>query len=205
MDNLNVSEGVTITEHIEIELETDAVIYRNEFERHHAEYLNTKTKDELILSFVFLQIYVECFLHQNMRRVIEREFKHTGKIILDDWFCSEAQLKYVPQKLDKFVKVFFPKPKETDRLLINAIKSKFHDINEIRNFLIHGYKIASWSDSGGNSGQSNINFFLSEVQLSKSINEMNELGNAWNNLLDNIFPECKCSTSFDDFKFEKFT
>jgi hypothetical protein len=215
MDNsIHLHEDIGVEEYIKAEIGIDAIIYRQEFERHRSEYQrlkaeddNSKTEAELIFAFIFLQIYIECFLHQNMRRIIKAEFEHSNKVLYEAWLAGEK--RYVPAKLDVFVNIFFnPNPPHIIISLVNIIKDNFGKISHIRNLFAHGHKISSWSDSEGNHGATSAKLLLSESQLNQSLKDMNELGVAWNDLLEGVRPQCKAinkeSKFINDLKFQIF-
>ena len=137
----------------------------------------------MIFTFIALQIYAECFLHQNMRKIIELEFKHAGGTINNDWIKGEK--RFIPEKLVAFHEIFL----KTSLSEVQTIKENFGKISYARNLFAHGHKVATWSDSDGNHGISAAQSLLTDQQLEKSIFEINEMGNAWNKLLDDITPQ----------------
>lgn len=197
--SINLHETVNVSEYIKMESEIDAVIYRQEFERHRAEYLKTKTEAELIFTFIFLQIYAECFLHQNMRRVVMMEFKPPRDSVYTTWLAGEK--RYVPEKIDNFATLFFTPVPAIVQQEIDTIKDRLKKISDIRNLFAHGHKASSWSDSTGNSGSTSAKSILTETQLIQSVTEINELGKSWNDLLDAVMPQCKALKRVDDLKF----
>lgn len=192
-------ENISVSEYIKSEIEVSAIIYRKEFERHRSEYLKTKTESELIFTFILLQIYIECFLHQNMRRVVELEFKPPRDDICTNWLAGER--RHVPTKINNFATLFFSPVQAHIQQLLDTIKDRFGKISRIRNQFVHGHKVAAWSDSKGNAGSTPAKSLLSDAQLTKSITEINELGLAWNDLLDAILSQCKALERIDNFKF----
>ena len=89
--SINLHDSIGVSDHIKAETEIDAIIYRQEFERHWEEYLKSKSESELILAFIFLQIYIEYFLHQNMRKIIELEFKPPRDAAHITWLSGEKR------------------------------------------------------------------------------------------------------------------
>lgn len=197
--SIELHERIGVSDHVRAETEIDAVIYRQEFERHRAEYLKTKTGGELILAFIFLQIYVECFLHQNMRRVVESEFKPPREGVRATWLDGER--RHVPDKIENFATLFFSGESSRVRQLVDCIKDRFAKITYIRNLFAHGHKVAAWSDSTGGSGSTPARELLIEARLNQVATEINELGSAWNELLDDIQPQCNALRGVGDFKF----
>ncbi|MEA2113255.1 MAG: hypothetical protein U9P63_01175 [Patescibacteria group bacterium] len=196
---MNLHENISVSDYVKAETEMDAVIYRQQFEKYRRNYLKTKSKSELIFCFIFLQIYIECFLHQNMRRIIELEFKPPRDNVCTSWLKKEHQ--FIPKKIDDFTATFFSSVQPNIQKFVDCIKYSFTNVGNIRNLLAHGHKVSSWSDSNGNSGTSPTPSFLTESQLNQSVSEVNKLGVAWNDLLDNILPQCKALRRVDDFKF----
>lgn len=197
---INLNATIGISEYVKAELEIGDLIYRQEFDRHQVEYLKTKAESELIFIFIFLQIYTECFLHQNMRKIVELEFKPPRESIYIKWLKKEK--RYVPAKIDNFSSLFFiPIPSHIQQL-VDIIKDRFEKISDIRNLFAHGHKVAEWSDSDGNAGSTRAKSLLTETQLNQTIAEINELGLAWGSLLDGILPQCKALTGVGSFKFE---
>lgn len=197
---INVSDQINISEYINAKFEIDAVIYRDEFFYNYKEYLKTGLKSKLIFSFIFLQIYIECFLHQNMRRIIELEFKNNKKDIYLEWIKKEKNP--IEFKMEDFVKIFFSLQDDIENLK-KIIKDEFKKIKDIRNMFVHGHEVATWSDSSGDSGETDPHSFLNVAQLNKSIDEVNMLGNTWNSLLKNILHQCVALKKIEDFKFKK--
>jgi hypothetical protein len=197
--NICVSDTIGVTDHCVAETELDAVIYRYKFEDHYKLYKEKKTEEELIFCFIFMQIYVECFLHQNMRKIVELEFKHSKGYIYEKW--SSREKKYVWEKIDRFSSLFSAPLTEAMCNNIEAIIEKYNNISRIRNGFIHGSKVATWSDSDGKMGSTPASSLLTEKQLLKSIDDANNLGLSWDSLLDEIFPQCKSLRTINNFKF----
>jgi len=191
--------NIIVDEYIRAELEKSAIIYRNEFEQYRLKYLKSGNDTELILAFILLQIYIECFLHQNMRKIISLEFKSLRESIFNNWINQEK--RYIPQKLNSFTSLFFDVVPDNIQESVDIMKDRFEKMSSIRNLLIHGYAISAWSDSEGKSGLSHTKSFLTKNQLDKSIVEVNELGDSWNKLLDIILPKCQDLNRIDQFKF----
>jgi hypothetical protein len=189
---LHLSEHVGVSEYHCATREVDAVIYRNEFLKFR--------QSELIFSFIVLQIYIECFLHQNMRRIVELEFKPPRKVIFDEWITKER--RYVPQKLEHFINLFDLPPSES-LYLVEGIKDRFKNISDIRNLLAHGHEISEWSDSEERASKTEALAILTKSQFAQTEKEINELGLMWNELLDHVQPRCKALNRMDDFKFKK--
>jgi len=199
--SINLHETVKVSDFVKEETELDVIIYRQEFEKYRQVYLQRKLEHDLIFCFIFLQVYIECFLHQNMRRVMSLEFKPPRDHVLTVWLQEER--RKVPQKIDHFATNFFsPIPTDVQQFT-DLIKDRFGNISSIRNQFAHGHKISAWSDSDGNSGISQARSLLTENQLNQSIDEVNELGSAWNDLLDKVLSQCKALRRIDDFKFLK--
>jgi hypothetical protein len=197
--SINLFETIKVSEGIKTEMEIDAAIYRQEFERHRMEYLKSKDESELIFTFIFLQIYIECFFHQNMRKIIELEFKPPRDNVCVGWLAEEK--RYVPTKIDNFVTIFLTPVSNSVQCNVDVIKDRFSKISSLRNLFAHGHKVAIWSDSDGNSNATPAKLSLSESQLIQSVTETNDLGLAWNNLLDFVLPQCKVLQRVDSFKF----
>ncbi len=200
--SFNVSDIVGVSDHVKMETEIDAVIYRREFEQHEQEYLKTKVDSELIMTFICLQIYIECFLHQNMRRIIDLEFKPPCDAVATKWEQDEG--RYVYAKMDEFGTLFFTLVPPSVQQCITLIKDNFSNVTDIRNKFAHGHKISTWSDSDGNIGTTPAKSLLTEVQLDQSKADVNVLGLAWNELLDAILPQLQTlrCVVVDDLKFK---
>lgn len=196
---LNLSEHIGISDFSRVELELDSIIHRNEFEKFRSEYLRSNAEKDLIFTFIVLQIYVECFLHQNMRRIVDLEFLPPRQSVRDEWMSGEN--RDARKKIDHLVKLLDMDPSATAPL-VNGIKNKFTNITDIRNLLAHGHKISSWSDSSGVSGITEARSLLTRDQLTQTEKEINELGSQWNELLDQIQSECKALRRICDFKFQ---
>lgn len=210
MNQLNdIRENIEVIDFYRAETELDAVIYRLEFEKSWKIFQDSQSEERLVFCFLFLQIYIECFLHQNMRRVVELEFKPPRDQVCDAWLKGER--RHIPQKIEAFVSTFFS-PGGTTKIetwneiqqLVEIIKSKFKRISNTRNLFAHGHKISEWSDSNGGSGKSQARSLLTENQLNKTIREINEIGEAWNQLLEIIIVQCKALRQVGSFKFQKY-
>ncbi len=197
---INVSENAGISEYVKAETEIDAIIYRREFERHEQEYQKAQSDPELVLAFIYLQIYVECFLHQNMRHIVEMEFKPPRDTVAKDWENHEKD--DVRQKLDSFIGKLFPTVPANVAQLTQTIKDNFGKVCVMRNYLAHGHKVAAWSDSDGNSGMSRAKSLLTSAQLVQSKADADALGLAWNDLLDLVLAQCQALQRVDSFKFK---
>jgi len=103
--SININANIKISEYYKAETEVDADIYRQEFAHHYIEYLKTNNNSELIFTFILLQIYVECFLHQNMRRIVCFEFKPPRNKVCTTWTKNER--KSVEIKINSFIYLFF--------------------------------------------------------------------------------------------------
>lgn len=197
--SLNLHETIGISDKYRIETELDAVIYRQRFEKFRSEYQRSHQEETLIFVFIILQVYVECFLHQNMRRIVELEFKSTKTSIFNKWVKQER--RKVLEKLDKFAELFNLSSIENSQLL-DDIKKRFSSLSHVRNQFVHGHKIAAWSDSEGNSGVTSTRMLLSDAQLIQMEKEINELGAMWNDLLDQVQSQCKALKRIDSFRFQ---
>jgi len=196
---LNLSEHIGISDFNHVELELDSIIHRNQFEKFRSEYLRSNEEKDLIFTFIVLQIYTECFLHQNMRKIVEMEFLPPRQTIREEWTLGEG--RDAREKIDCFVKLFRIAPSASLRP-VSVIKGRFTSLTDMRNLLAHGHKISTWSDSSGNSGTTKARSLLTRDQLTQTEKEINELGLMWNKLLDRIQPECKALRRIDDFKFK---
>lgn len=200
--SVKLDETVTISESHREELELDAIIYRNEFEKYRQAYLVKNNESDLIFSFIFLQIYIECFLHQNMRRIIGLEFKHAQNHLDRRWLKQEK--RFIPDKINNFHSLFLaplsPKVLEDTE----EIEVLFKAITSPRNEFAHGHKVASWFDSNGGKGNTKAKELLTRKKLHELVKHANSLGELWNNLLDAIFPRCVALQQIQDFKFENF-
>ena len=196
-----IFEKLKISDAVRIEVGIGEGIYRIEFEKYRDLYLKDKSEHDLIFCFIFLQIYIECFLHQNMRRIIEFEFKRPRENVVTEWTIGED--RNVGEKIESFCSLFFTMVSADMQENIGIVKDRFHRISYPRNKFAHGHKVASWSDFDGTHGISEARSLLTIKQLDKTIKEANELGSLWNELLDRIFPTCKSLGKMEDFKFKK--
>lgn len=196
---VNIDEGVRISEYNKVTTELDAIIYRNEFDKYRTAYLSDKTEQGLIFCFVFLQIYIECFLHQNMRRVVEMEFKPPREDVCNTWLSRER--RGIEDKVDAFVANFFAPPPDDVLRITKIVKDGFKQISDVRNLFVHGHKVARWSDSEGNSGITSARALLVKDYLDQMIHTANDIGIAWNELLDKTMPQYKALRQIDHFKF----
>jgi hypothetical protein len=200
MNHVNLEESIGVSDFHRVELELDSIIHRNEFEKFRSEYLRSNEEKDLIFTFIVLQIYMECFLHQNMRKIVEMEFLPPRQAVREEWLSEPMERRDARDKIDYFVKLF-----DLGSLVstpVSGIKERFTNLTDIRNLLAHGHKIAKWSDSLGNSGTTKARSLLTRDQLTQIEKRVNELGLLWNELLDKIQPQCKVLRRIDDFKFQ---
>jgi len=197
--SIEVHDSINVSDHVKVETEIDAVIYRQEFESHLSIYMETQSESELIFTFIYLQIYIECFLHQNMRRIVNMVFKPPRENISSEWMKKES--RKVRDKIDAFGTIFHDPMSGQIQGLVDTIKNNFSRVSYIRNQFAHGHKVSAWSDSDGKSGKTSARELLTNERLAKAISEVNELGFAWNTLLDNILPQCKSLRTVEDFKY----
>ena len=208
-----LKETINIREEITWELETDAVIFRNEFNYYLEKFKKDKSEHILIFVFIMLQIYVEYFLHQNMRRVIRFEFEHNNKSKYEEWIKNEFQ--YIPDKKIKggikkgkisiFIEYFLLNSNHEATMTKEQIESVFNEITKIRNLFVHGHKISL----SGNADSSHVEIskakgYLTENMLKLIIKNVNLLGKNWDRLLDLALSNCKSLNIkvIGDFKFD---
>jgi len=191
---------VKIEETIHLELQIDPVIFRREFIRYQKRYLSLYDKNELVHAYIFLQIYVESFLHNYMRHIIKMEFKPPRDTVVKKWLSKEKDK--LPIKLDSFVVQFFPSLPLTVQTEVDIIKDRFKRISDIRNMFAHGHKVSISMTTTGKGVLSPAASKLSPWILKQTLLETNELGTAWNNLLIKIQPKLKALRQIKDFKFK---
>lgn len=88
---INLEETLSIKDSWGYETEVDAVIYRNQFDKYYQAYSKSGLQEDLMFSFIFLQIYIECFLHGCMRKIVEMEFKPPRINVYKDWTGGEKR------------------------------------------------------------------------------------------------------------------
>lgn len=201
---ITLKEVVNIRKEIAWELETDAVVFRNEFNYYLEKFKKDKSEHTLIFVFIMLQIYVEYFLHQNMRRVVKFEFEHSDKSKYEEWIKNEEL--NIKRKLSYFVKYFLLERENKASFAKEEIEKIFKEITDIRNLLVHGHKISL----AGNADSSHIEISKAKGYLTKNIlkliiEKVNQLGKNWNGLLYLALNNCKSLSvkRIDDFKFNK--
>ena len=195
---LHLNEHVGVSAQVRAETELVAVIYRSEYVKFRSSYLIDRNDADLIFTFIFLQIYVECFLHQNMRKIIELEFKPPRLAVYENWMKHEK--RGIPEKVACLVELFQLPLGTLD--LIKRIKSEFQNISKPRNKFAHGWKISSWHDSLGSSGFSQAKSLITLAKLQQTEASVDALAADWNQLLDQIQPQCKALRRLTDFKLQ---
>lgn len=191
---------VNIEETIEMKIFIDPVIFRREFRRYQKRYLAFYDQNQLIHAYLFLQIYIESFLHNYMRHVVELEFKPPRHSVVINWRNNERDK--LPIKLEKFATLFFtPVPKNLiDQ--VDIIKSRFKNVSDIRNMFAHGHEVSIAMTTTGKGVISTAGKKLAPWELKQTLIEVNELGLAWNELLSIIQPHFKSLRMIKDFKFK---
>ncbi|MEA2088744.1 MAG: hypothetical protein U9O55_02815 [Patescibacteria group bacterium] len=196
-----LKENINICEETAWELETDAIIFRNEFNYYLKKFERDKSEHTLILIFIMLQIYIEYFLHQNMRHVIRLEFKRNNRSKYEEWIKNEKL--NIKRKLFYFVKYFLLEKKNEAILAKKEIEKIFKEITDIRNLLVHGHKISLAGSADSNHIEiSKTKGYLTENILKLIIGKVNLLGKNWNKLLNLVLSNCKALKRIDDFKFD---
>ena len=204
---ITLEETINIREEIAWELETDAVIFRNEFNYYLEKFKKDKSEHILIFVFIMLQIYVEYFLHQNMRRVVKLEFENTKskELKYKKWIELKNEKLSIGKKISHFIQCFSLESDDEVIDIIKEIEIIFKEITDIRNLLVHGHKIYL----AGNADSSYIEVseakgYLDEDVLIEIIKNINNLGKNWNKLLDLASSNCKALNTkrIGDFKFD---
>ncbi|GEM_PF-4003452 len=203
--SINVHDVVNISESFRLETEIDAIIYRQEFEKYHQSYQTTKSENDLIFCFIFLQMYIECFLHQNMRRIIRLEFKPPRDYVCERWSEGQAEKRHISEKVKSFPTLFFAPILIEIQNPVDLIALRLKRIAYPRNQFVHGHKVASWFDLEKGRGDTDARSLLTGERLMQSLTEANELGDAWNDLLYKILPQCKSARDVNDFQFSLLT
>lgn len=189
-----------IEEKIHTEIQIDPVIFRKEFLRYQNRYLSYNNQNELIHAYIFLQIYIESFLHNYMRHIIGLEFKPPRDEVVRKWYGKERDK--IPVKLDSFVSEFFSTIPVDIEKNVSTIKSQFKKISDIRNMFAHGHKVSMGMNTDGTGFISPAGLKLAPWELKQALIDTNELGKAWNDLLNGILPYCKSLRTIKDFKFK---
>lgn len=202
----SLKEGYHTSDYLHTEKEILASIYLDEFKKHY-EIIQTKDKlvqidHELIFSFIFLQLYIECFFHQKMRKLVEEEFIPPRKWIGQKW--TEGENRYIPDKLKSFCGLFYVSSDKSIQDMLDTIIEPYKKLTIIRDLLVHGHKIAEWDDSNGDSGKTKTYSELTSDNLNLNIKRLNKMGLTWNQLLgENILPRLTTLHSVDSFKFSQ--
>ena len=202
---VTTEEIINIREEIAYELETDAIVFRNEFNYYLEKFKKDKSEHALIFVFIILQIYVEYFLHQNMRRVVRFEFEHSNKLKYEKWIDIKNEKLNINKKLSCFIQYFSLKNNDEVIVAKKKIREIFKEITGIRNLLVHGHKISlSRNADSSHIEISKIKGYLTENMLKFIIEDVNLLGKNWNKLLDLVCSNCKSLNikRIDDFKFD---
>jgi len=194
---------VKIPAFLNMEIETDAIIYRSEFNRNYEEYKKTETNNVLIFSFIFLQIYIECFLHQKMRTIIDLEFKNSNPSIKASWFDEKNERHHIEKKVPDFCRIFFNPENVKIDAFTKIIIDEFKIVSNIRNDFIHGHKVSDWSNSNGDHDISRAKSYLTKEKIHEIIGRVNKIGSAWNGLFHEIKPNLKSFKQFDRVAFNE--
>lgn len=198
---LSFKETVHMQDSVSLRLQMDAVIYRNEYEKYKKEYLEDNSEQKLIFAFIFLQIYLECFLHQNMRDIVALEFQYRDKQLYNEWLKKEEKM-FIKDKLLFFTSLFYVKNNEIITLEKNILEN-FGHITSIRNKLMHGYPLTE-DISGNERKKSKTKALLSKSNLTQSIEIANNLSNGWNALLEVIYKKFIALKTIKEFRLELF-
>jgi hypothetical protein len=173
---------------VSVSIEKSEVIFLNEFKKYYQNFKEKKEENDIIFSYLFLQIYIECFLHYKMRRVVEMEFKPPRDSIKNNWFHEKNEKSNIKDKIENFSKLFFSNNEAINE--VAKIKDNFKKITNIRNKIAHGYSIGSYSDFNGKNSVSDVKSFLNIKELESQLSNANELGDNWNLLLEKVFNVC---------------
>lgn len=197
---IGLTEVIQIQESIKITTEISSIIYLNEFLKYKEAYERDGRSEMLIFTLIFLQIYIECFLHQNMRQIMEMEFEFKNPDLFKQWDSKEEEM-YVGKKVSFFTNFFFAKGENIESL--ELIKDSLREIGGMRNKIVHGYKLRRVVVNGKTEKSETLSL-LSEESLREYLHSANTLGNAWNTLLDEVAKKCRALRSVGDFKLAPF-
>lgn len=193
--------SIKISENVKCELTKGPNMFLDQFYHYKELCDNDNNIKYIIFCFVFLQIYIECFLHYNIRNVVKMEFKSPRDSIKNSWVSDANEGMYIRDKITAFAKLFFNNG-EADSEIKNIIDN-FQLISDIRNSIAHGHEISEWADSSGQGQKSETMSYLNILELEKQINNVNNLGNNWNLLLNKIYSVCVNIKDKNLFKFKK--
>lgn len=199
-------ESVVAKDSFVWKLEVDAIIFRNELAHYMKRYLNDGSEKTLIFVFIMLQIYLESFLHQNMRRITTHEFKNSKEDKYKKWINPKFEKRYIEEKLPIFLKNFSLGEDDNTRRLTEEILNSFGKISKIRNLLIHGHEVSI----SGNADSSNIEIseargLLSKHTFKEVVDGVNLLGERWNKILEQVQSQCVALNSTEDYKFKEIS
>lgn len=197
---IGLTDVIQIQENIKITTELSSIIYLNEFLKYKGAYERDGKNEKLIFTLIFLQIYIECFLHQNMRQIMGMEFEFKNPDLFKKWDSKEEEM-YVGEKVNFFTHFFFSKEEKVESL--DLIKNSLREIGYIRNKIVHGYKLRRVVVNGTTEKSETLSL-LSKESLREYLQSANTLGNAWNTLLDEVGKKCKALRGVGSFKFELF-
>lgn len=215
MKNIFIREKVGVKEGVGWKLEIGTSVFRKEFEYYLAKYNSTKEEKDLIFVFIMLQIYVENFLHNKIRKLVNFEFSydHNKK---ERW-KKDCELKYISDLTDKKTGKILRLGKLSSLINFwclqenkkvgkhkNAIEEKFKKITKIRNALIHGHEIyTSGSSEDDLRVTSETKEYLTDKNLKEIIIEVNDLSKNWNKLLDIFLKNARAIKSINMLYFEE--
>lgn len=194
---MNIEETISISEEFRILVEKDAIIYRNEFEEFRKQYQKSGKEEKLIFAFLFLQIYMECFLHQRMRKIMEMEFDFKRPDLFQVWDKRESSM-HINEKIGFFISFFIAGDKAVN--FREKISKLFSSIGKPRNKFAHGHALTKMISKEGVKHSSALSILNLET-LNSTISYANQLGETWNELLDEISKECKVLKGLGSFKF----
>ena len=188
---------IEISEEWSITLDKDAIIFRNEFEEFRKQFKVSKKEEKLIFAFLFLQIYMEYFLHQRMRKIMEMEFDFKKPDLFQVWDKRESRM-HINEKIGFFISFFIAGDRAVN--FREKISKLFSKIGQPRNKFAHGHAIRKTLSKDGERHSKTLSM-LNLESLNSTISDANQLGETWNELLNEISKELKVLNGLGSFKF----
>lgn len=196
-DSIKISDNVSVTSWL------SPRIFFEEYLKHKERYLKKEESKDLLLAYIFLQLYLENHFHYYLRFLIGGGM---GKKI-DKWNDEDSVFK----RLKYFKQFLFENDFILDQAHFKIIENNFKYISDIRNLFLHGHPVTK-TIKDNKEQISDAKRFLSRQEFNNTRKIANHLFNTWNGIILNIQKQDKLlnksglpSTSFlDECKFTLF-
>lgn len=172
----------------EFKTTTDAVIFLNEFKKYYMNISAEPGNYNHFFAIIFLQIYVEYFLHQYMRLVSNMTPLNKNFAQFEHLHLRDKKDEPWTGKISKFIQCF---ALIDDSIAIKAktdMDSALKKLNRVRNSIVHGHDFSKTFATNRDHAELSIALKrLNNTSIEILIGETNKIGIGWNTILERLF------------------